>query len=249
MFFCCGDNKNQEIYTVKNKKVRNSTVATYDEIDDKTAKSFLSHMQVLKIKRSDYRELVEQFKKRKDLWEDVMFPPTAISLGDIPEIKEHKWKRLSEIVTDPVLFDGRIEPQDILQGALGDCYFLSAVAALAEKEERIIQIFGDQPGKANGIYKVTLRINGIIEEIIVDDYVPVNKAGQPIFCQPNKNEIWVPLFEKAWAKANGSYANISGTYIVIQLDRQRKSSRLPLMRHLRCLRPSPHWRKMSPFGE
>lgn len=55
MFFCCGDNKNQEVYTVKNKKIRNSTVATFQEIDDKTAKTFLSHMQVLKIKRSDYR--------------------------------------------------------------------------------------------------------------------------------------------------------------------------------------------------
>ena len=57
---------------------------------------------------------------------------------------------------------------------------------------------------------MTLRINGVIEEIVIDDYVPVNKQGEPIFCQPNKNEIWVPLFEKAWAKANGSYANIIG---------------------------------------
>lgn len=60
-----------------------------------------------------------------------------------------------------------------------------------------------------------LRINGIIEEIIIDDYVPVNKLGIPLFCQPNKNEIWVPLLEKAWAKANGSYENIIGTYMII----------------------------------
>jgi hypothetical protein len=36
------------------------------------------------------------------------FPPTTSSLGDIPEIKHHEWKRLSEIVKDPVIFDGRI---------------------------------------------------------------------------------------------------------------------------------------------
>jgi hypothetical protein len=57
---------------------------------------------------------------------------------------------------------------------------------------------------------VTLRIGGLIQEIVVDDYVPVNKNGEPIFCQPNKNEFWVPILEKAWAKVNGSYANIIG---------------------------------------
>ena len=41
--------------------------------------------------------------------------------------------------------------------------------------------------------------------------MPVNPKGEPIFCQPNKNEIWVPILEKAWAKANGSYGNIIGT--------------------------------------
>lgn len=51
-----------------------------------------------------------------------------------------------------------------------------------------------------------------MQEILVDDYVPVNKSNKPLFCQPNKNEIWVLLLEKAWAKAHGSYANInSGT--------------------------------------
>jgi hypothetical protein len=172
---------------VRNKKASGSQVATFNQIDDQTARSFLPHMQVLKIKQSDYNALVQQYKGSKELWEDIEFPPTVKSFGDIPEIKEHNWKRLSQIVTDPVLFDGRIEPQDIIQGALGDCYFLSAIAALAEKEARITQIFSEQPGSVNGIYRVTLRISGVIQEIIIDDYVPVNKLGEPIFCQPNKN--------------------------------------------------------------
>ena len=65
------------------------------------------------------------------MWEDMEFVPSEKSLGQIEGIKVTEWKRLSKIISNPVLFDGRIEPQDAIQGSLGDCYFLSAVAALA----------------------------------------------------------------------------------------------------------------------
>ena len=53
-----------------------------------------------------------------------------------------------------------------------------------------------------------MRINGVVKEILIDDFIPVNEHGVALFCQPNKNEFWIPLLEKAWAKANGSYSNI-----------------------------------------
>jgi len=31
-----------------------------------------------------------------------------------------------------------------------------------------------------------LRVNGVVEEVVVDDFIPINKFGAPIFCQPNK---------------------------------------------------------------
>lgn len=98
-----------------------------------------------------------------------------------------QWKRISDILNKPALFDGKIEPKDVIQGSLGDCYFLSALAALAEDESRIRTIFGNQTFSPNGIYKVVLRIDGVIQEIIVDDFIPVNKRSEPLFCQPNKN--------------------------------------------------------------
>jgi hypothetical protein len=48
--------------------------------------------------------------------------------------------------------------------------------------------------------------------VIVDDFVPVNEVGEPLFCQPNKNEFWVLILEKAWAKVHKSYANIVSKY-------------------------------------
>ena len=54
----------------------------------------------------------------------------------------------------------------------------------------------------------------------MDDFVPVNEVGEPLFCQPNQNEFWVLILEKVWAKVHGSYANIISKYWIIQWERQ-----------------------------
>jgi calpain-15 len=90
-----------------------------------------------------------------------------------------------------VLLGAKIEPSHVIQGSLGDCYFLSALAALAEREERVRTLFEGQSYNPAGIYKVVMRINGELEEVVVDDFVPVNEHGQPLFCQPCRNEFWV----------------------------------------------------------
>lgn len=41
----------------------------------------------------------------------------------------------------PMFVRDNIQPSDILQGIIGDCYFLSAMAALAEQDYRIKSIF------------------------------------------------------------------------------------------------------------
>ena len=74
-----------------------------------------------------------------------------------------------------MLFDHDICPSDVIQGVLGDCYFLSALAALSEEPEIIRGLFkGRQRYNRQGVYKVTLRVDGIVRDVIVDDYFPVN---------------------------------------------------------------------------
>lgn len=50
--FCCGESKKDKYYLVHNRNNRNSKAETYNEIDEKQARSFLPHMQILKVKQS-----------------------------------------------------------------------------------------------------------------------------------------------------------------------------------------------------
>jgi hypothetical protein len=53
-------------------------------------------------------------------------------------------------------------------------------------------------------------VDGQINEILIDDYVPVNVSGSFVFSAPLNNEIWPILLEKAWAKVLGGYDRLNG---------------------------------------
>jgi hypothetical protein len=124
---------------------------------------------------------------------------------------EIEWKRCSEIFKNQkyLLFEGKIELNDINQGSLGDCYFLASVAALTKYPNLIYNMFKTKEINKEGYFEIIYYIDGKFQTVIIDDYLPVNKeTGLIEFARPNKNEIWVCLLEKAWAKVNGGYTNI-----------------------------------------
>ena len=163
----------------------------------------------------------------KDKFTDDKFPPNDYSLlskdskgnyldkeigaknASLIAVNEIEWKRLSEIYVDNVLFEDNIDLEDIRQGKIGNCYFLSSIAAMTEYPNLISQIFKTKEQNAQCYWEIILFINGKFQIVILDDYIPVIKGtNDPYFSKPNNKELWVVLLEKAWAKVNGGYANI-----------------------------------------
>ena len=81
--------------------------------------------------------------------------------------------RASECYEDPKVFDEDIDPDDINQGELRDCYFLSVLSSLAEFPENVKALIDTQEINSAGIYLLMFFVNGIPTPVIVDDYFPV----------------------------------------------------------------------------
>eukprot|EP00817_Percolomonadidae_sp_ATCC50343_P000860 CAMPEP_0117419486 /NCGR_PEP_ID=MMETSP0758-20121206/1030_1 /TAXON_ID=63605 /ORGANISM="Percolomonas cosmopolitus, Strain AE-1 (ATCC 50343)" /LENGTH=291 /DNA_ID=CAMNT_0005200563 /DNA_START=687 /DNA_END=1559 /DNA_ORIENTATION=+ len=157
---------------------------------------------------------VKSIIKKGELWTDPDFPPNDTSLYKGYDGQRYaekiEWRRVSDIFKGQsyrMFYEG-IEADDIRQGALGDCYFLSAIAAVANRRPESIQkLFLTQ--EVNNIYEVAFCKGGRWQRVVVDDYIPTYSWGtHPCFSQNHDLEIWVMILEKAYAKLHGSYLRL-----------------------------------------
>ena len=65
-----------------------------------------------------------------------------------------------------------INPNDIRQGCLGNCYFLAVLASMAEEPRNIEMRFITKEMNKAGIYLMTFFVNGCVTPVVVDDFVP-----------------------------------------------------------------------------
>ncbi|GBG24010.1 Calpain [Hondaea fermentalgiana] len=120
------------------------------------------------------------------------------------------------------LFLDGVSANDVIQGRLGDCWLLSGMSVLASRPDLLAKVFwkSTSVGFERKMRKYGFRVCRFFKDhewffVIIDDRLPIfAKSGKPVFAHcKDRNELWVSLLEKAYAKLHGSYDALIGGYV------------------------------------
>ena len=148
-----------------------------------------------------------------ELWTDPEFPPDDGSLFFSERQYGLEWLRPHQLVEEPRLMEGGGDRFDINQGELGDCWLLAAMANLVmDKRVRARVVPLDQSFSVDyaGVFHFKFWQYGEWVDVVVDDLLPTRNGSLVYMHSDSKSEFWSALFEKAYAKLNGSYENLVG---------------------------------------
>lgn len=116
-------------------------------------------------------------------------------------------------------------PDDVCQGALGNCWFAGALSVVAQLPQLIDRLFVTKEWNSQGIYHLRLCHAGQWVDLAVDDFFPTSQVcegfsdGQVIHFSRGGNlcylggarrQLWPPLVEKAASKLWGCYGSLKG---------------------------------------
>lgn len=180
-------------------------------------------MKYIRVNNQDYNKLFLEAITKREPFVDQTFPPSDSSLflssQNPPTFaKNVEWKRAKDIFRRPQLAAGTLDPRNVKQGSIGNCWFVSAVGVLAAHPvliSKIIPNYLDQDWDHRvrsrdtdhhpGIFRFRFYRFGVWVEVVVDDFLPTID-GKLVFARSTvENELWPALLEKAYAKLNGSY--------------------------------------------
>jgi hypothetical protein len=154
----------------------------------------------------------QKVPKPFEIWVDDMFQAKKESLcpydgndwvlfegleeDDVESWTDYEWCQLEEIDEDKeyTVFDEGATVNDIMQGDINDCYFLSAIGSLCSYSDFYDKLFHTKEISDEHLYGIYLYINGKWKLVLIDDYFPYNTNSDYVkeFCFGTscKKELW-----------------------------------------------------------
>ncbi|NXD64970.1 CAN14 protein, partial [Eolophus roseicapillus] len=166
--------------------------------------------------QQNYQALLEMCLKNNCLFTDDTFPAHISSIGTGALLKKLpqnlQWKRPHALHKTPVFYAANRKQLDLCQGLVENCWFLAALQALTFHQDIFAAVVPPNQSferKYAGIFHFRFWHFGEWVDVVVDDRLPVNDAGELIFVSSvYKNVFWGALLEKAYAKLYGSYEDL-----------------------------------------
>jgi Ca2+-binding EF-hand superfamily protein len=160
-----------------------------------------------------------------------------------PHSEEFEWRHASDVFMQPDFIKQGTESGDVIQGSLGDCWFIGALSVMALRDDLLYGNMEDvnDPSEITiqnakfmnkgvysgifhnlkdvGMFVFKFFINSAWRWVIVDDRLPMfvdSASGNSEYVFGHcrdKSELWVALIEKAYAKVFGCYEALNGGLI------------------------------------
>jgi len=156
---------------------------------------------------------VVYFKQKSDLNLNRVAPVSTLGAIDPAPMDKDKRKvyqgEINYQDTTGRLFVRGADETDIIQGEIGDCYFVASLSAIASVHKEWIEQMVRPLDKPNS-YEVTFHpLGGKSVTINIDDDLLETSTGQLLYSRSrNAKELWVSLIEKAYAVYKGGYEAI-----------------------------------------
>lgn len=175
----------------------------------------------------DFYSIKSDLLSKEVLFEDPQFPADLTSIYRSKDFAEQsiEWKRPNELVAEPVLFLDYIEPENLDKGLLKNFELIDSIPCLVNNRENLSRIIPDDQDffdtNYSGIFHFRFWMNGEWVDVVIDDRLPVNNQNELLFCKNaiDKNEMYAPLLEKAYAKFKICYEFLNSQSLTdIMLD-------------------------------
>lgn len=175
----------------------------------------------------------KRLKTRTKGWGFRVFPVERERAATTPSYSYKQFKGVPFIKGEGDAHE--VDPNDVRQGSLGDCYFMAGISAVARTDPHRIKSMIET--NADGTFSVYLWKHDVQWEeevvdkdgfytptvkatvIVVDDKFPTSFGTSPAFAKSGDSitegdveirELWPMILEKAYAKHKKSYSTIEG---------------------------------------